>query len=157
MKTETAEISISHPKINNNSNNEFKFPPDVFDPVKYPKIDNLVDQIIKDLKLNRRIAAVGRLLKEQNVILGIGNFVMCEALYLGEVHPDSKCKAIPYNKQVEIIQCCHRVLRECYFKGGLPLYHSSKYKPRIYGKVQSINCFTGKSVFVDEEKQTYYS
>ena len=69
----------------------------------------------------RRNSAVKSVLLDQNVVAGLGNIYVCEALWRARVSPLRIAKDIGHGKAAEIVRCVKDVLEEAINAGGSSL------------------------------------
>ncbi len=138
---------------------EFNLPPDGLDIMLYESISCFIDSIIEAKKMTTSKRNIGKALTEQSHLLGIGNYIKCEALYLAGVHPDSPCRDIPHAKLKEILEHCHAVAHTCYNNGGTPVYSTNPVQTSmVYGKPGKTRVKTrdGYNSWIDEDVQLLY-
>lgn len=91
----------------------------------------------------RKIArwAICKALITQEVVAGIGNYLMSEILYLAGVHPNRVLNTITRDEHDAIRLAAHKVIAEAYAAGGhtlatyiTPSGQIGKYRPRVYGR-----------------------
>jgi len=72
-------------------------------------------------RLSGRTASIKLLLLDQNIIAGLGNIYVCEALYRAGIHPKRPAGSIALNRLRRLVSAIHDVLAEAIAAGGSTL------------------------------------
>ena len=95
---------------------------------------------------------IAKLLMDQSLLAGLGNYLKSDVLYACGIHPSSRCGAIPVGKQAELLA----------FITELPVGHLNRYKQGgrlrklVYGKKRdsSGNCVS--KVKTGDKRNTHF-
>lgn len=96
--------------------------------------DLLDDQwTVEQLPLQRKQRwSVGKVMLDQSVVAGIGNFIKCDSLYLAGIHPNTAWKDLSPGEQKNVYEMAKKVAWEAYRHGGR--YGGDGYKHPVYGR-----------------------
>ena len=91
----------------------------------------------KNIKKNKIIC---KLILDQKIFPGVGNYIKSEALYLSKIHPEEKWGNLSTYQKNTLIKNLGDVMNESYNSGGAELkdfnnpFKKSKFQLNIYGK-----------------------
>lgn len=115
--------------------------------------------------LNNKIRpnkSICKILMDQLLFPGVGNYIKSEVLYEAKLHPEEVWGKISEKEKKTLIAIAKNIMKESYYTGGAELrdfknpFHVSEFKLKVYGRKNTDNNNEISSITTSDNRKTWY-
>ncbi len=137
----------------------------------YEKYDNNFDSLNKNYNIEEHFdflqktikphQKICKILLNQKLFPGVGNYIKSETLYLTNIHPEQTWNLITIKKKKELINNTKIVMNDSFTNGGAELkdfknpFRNSNYQLKIYGKKYTEDKIKVSKIKTSDQRTTW--
>ena len=102
-----------------------------------------------------------KILMDQKLFPGVGNYIKSEVLFASQIHPEEKWGNISTKKRKTLIKIMKKIMHQSLKSGGAELkdfknpFHKSKFKLKIYGQQYTPGKNIIKSILTSDNRKSW--
>ena len=124
----------------------------------YKKEEHL-NLLNKKINGNRQIC---KILLDQKLFPGVGNYIKSEVLYKSKIHPEESWKNINTMQRHMLLEITKKIMKKSFKYGGAELkdfknpFHVSKFKLEVYGKKRTEKNIKVSSLMTSDKRKSWF-